>query len=83
MNTQPSENLTRLRPLHKWHEQHVKHGGSVFPTYASLKWFVRQRRDDLLASGVLIPGKGGRPNLVTPLFGDAVYKILFKGVKPE
>ena len=83
MNAQPSESLTKLRPLHKWHEQHVRYGGSVFPTYAALKWFVRQRREDLLASGVFIPGKGGRPNLVTPQFGDAVYKILFKGITPE
>ena len=40
MNAQPSESLTKLRPLHEWHEQHVRHRGSVFPPYVSLNQLV-------------------------------------------
>ena len=75
--------LTRLRPIHRWHEYHVQQGGSLFPTFASLKWFVRNHKVSLQEAGVLVPGKGSRCTLVTSKFGFAVYDILVRGKKPD
>ena len=49
----------------------------MFPTFTSLKWFIRQYGDELENAGVLLRGKGGRTNLVTPDFGKVVYTIFF------
>ena len=50
--------LTSLRPLHDWHKNHIKKGGVLFSTYASLKWFIRQHGDELADAGVLLRGSG-------------------------
>jgi hypothetical protein len=70
--------LNHLRPIQDWYEFHKEQGGKVFPTFASLQWFVRQHRDSLVDAEVLIPGKGSRRTLVTAEFGPKVYEILFK-----
>ncbi|EED36562.1 hypothetical protein NOR51B_2514 [Luminiphilus syltensis NOR5-1B] len=70
--------LTRLIPLYRWHEMHVASGAAIFLTFASLQWFIRQNKEALVREEVMIPGRGGRVTLVTPLFGDACYRILMK-----
>ncbi len=72
-----NQRLSSLRPLYEWHEHHLKRGGVLFPTFTSLKWFVRQHGDELEKAGVLLRGKGGRTNLVTLDFGKVVYTIFF------
>lgn len=73
-----NKRLTSLRPLYEWHASHLKQGGLLFPTYSSLKWFIRRHRDELRNAGVLLQGTGSRTNLVTPEFGKTVYKIFFE-----
>ena len=70
--------LTRLKPLRDLYEYHERKGGVLFPTYSSLTWFVRQHGDQLVNAGVLLRGRGGRPSLVTPDFGKAVYDTFFR-----
>jgi hypothetical protein len=69
--------LTELKPLYEWHECHALKGGVLFPTYSSLRWFVRQHGDELVDAKVLIRGKGGRPSLVTPDFGKVAHRLFF------
>ena len=69
--------LTSLRPLFEWHAHHLRQGGVLFPTYSSLKWFIRQHGEELRNAGVLLSGAGSRTNLVTPDFGKCVYQIFF------
>lgn len=57
----------------EWVEQH---GGSVFRTHGAFEWFVRQHRDELLASGELIVRKGAGGTLIGPRFGEVVAEIL-------
>ena len=47
--------LRELRPIKMWHGLHVERGGVVFPTLASLEWFLRTHRDNLIRSGEFIP----------------------------
>ena len=72
------DELTMLKPLYEWYEYHERKGGVLFPTYSSLKWFVRQHGDQLVDAGVLLRGRGGRPSLVTPDFGKTVYNTFFR-----
>jgi len=72
------DELTMLKPLYEWYEYHERKGGVLFPTYSSLTWFVRQHGDQLVDAGVLLRGRGGRPSLVTPDFGKAVYNTFFR-----
>lgn len=78
MNDSYNTRLTSLRPLYEWHLHHLERGGVLFPTYASLKWFIRQHGDELVEAEVLLRGKGGRASLVTPDFGRVVYKLFFE-----
>ena len=71
-----NEQLNELTALHKWFVTHKRHGGQVFPTFASLKWFVRQHKVVLVDAEVLVPGKGSRSTLVTSGFGQKVYELL-------
>ena len=68
--------LRELRPIKMWHGLHVERGGVVFPTLASLEWFLRTHRDNLIRSGEFIPGRGGRPSLVGPGFDAVVLREL-------
>ena len=76
MTASDTTTLTQLRTLKAWHAVHVESGGAVFPTYASLQWFIRINYQELVCSKVLIPGKGGRSSLVTPAFDGSVFRIL-------
>ena len=46
--------LSKLRPLYEWHAHHMRRGGTLFPTYSSLKWFIRQHQNELINAGVLV-----------------------------
>ena len=76
MTSSNSTTLNELRTLKAWHAAHVESGGVVFPTYASLQWFIRTNQQTLIHKQVLIPGKGGRASLVTPAFDMTVLELL-------
>ena len=71
-----NEQLNELVALNNWFVTHKRHGGQVFPTFASLQWFVRQHNVALVDAEVLVPGKGSRSTLVTSGFGQKVYELL-------
>lgn len=68
--------LSDLIPLRSWQLRHRADGGLLFPTFASLEWFVRQNRNELVDSGVLIPQRGSRGSLVTPDFDSVVLQLI-------
>jgi hypothetical protein len=68
--------LSDLTTIRSWQRQHAADGGELFPTFASLEWFVRQNRDELVRSGALIPQRGSRGSLVTPKFDRVVLQLL-------
>ena len=76
MNGNPS--ITQYVTAKTWHEQHRSHGGEVFPTLSSLSWFIRTRKEDLTAEGVLILGRGSRPNLLPKDFGSCAAKLFIQ-----
>ena len=49
--------------------------GSVFRTHASLEWFVRSHRPELIERGVYIPRPGRAGSLVSPDFGRVALDI--------
>ena len=49
--------------------------GRLFPTFASVEWFVRQHRRELIALGVYVPRAGRAGSLVRPDFGDVALDI--------
>lgn len=54
----------------------AEQGGDIFPTVGSFEWFVRQHRDELMASGELIIRRGSGGSLVGPNFGRLAIAIL-------
>ena len=76
MTQRDSQTLNQLRTLKAWHAAHVESGGVVFPTYASLQWFIRTNYQALMQTKVFIPGKGGRATLVTAAFDVTVLELL-------
>jgi hypothetical protein len=66
--------LSELKPLRRWVED--GDGGDAFNQYHKIDWFIRNHRDELLQTETLFPGSGGRPTLVSPVFSEAVEKIL-------
>ena len=78
MNQNNNLKLSKLRPLYDWHTHHMRRGGTLFPTYSSLKWFIRQHQNELINAGVLVVGASGRAKLVTPDFGREVYRTFFE-----
>ena len=49
---------------------------SVFATEASFRWFVRQHRDELIASGQFIARRGRAADIVGPAFDAVVLELL-------
>lgn len=43
-----------------------------------LSWFIRTRKEDLAAEGVLILGRGSRPNLLAKDFDSCAAKLLIQ-----
>lgn len=70
--------ITQYVTAKTWYERHRSHGGEVFPTLSSLSWFIRTRKEDLAAEGVLILGRGSRPNLLAKDFDSCAAKLLIQ-----
>lgn len=51
-------------------------GAGAFPSFASLEWFIRHHRAELMESGQLIGRRGSSGTLIGPKFGDLVLDIL-------
>lgn len=68
--------LSDLMSLRTWHAEHVADGGKLFRTFASLEWFIRHNREQLVTSGALLPQRGSRRTLVTPDFDEVVLRLL-------
>jgi hypothetical protein len=68
--------LTDLTELRAWVE--AGRGGPAFNRMDKINWFVRAHREELMAAGVLIPGVGSRPTLVTAAFDELVERILIR-----
>lgn len=43
-----------------------KHGGAFFPTRASFDWMIKKHREELVARGAVILGRGRSGTLVHP-----------------
>jgi hypothetical protein len=56
----------------------TRRGGKLFSTFASLEWFVRQHRAELIRSGEYIVRRGNAGSLVGPGFDRVVLEILRK-----
>jgi hypothetical protein len=66
--------VNELRTAKDWLEN--DHDGTVFPTFSSLGWFIRQNRARLIESGQFFPGVGRMTHMVGPEFGLVVTDIL-------
>jgi len=51
-------------------------GAGAFPSFASLEWFIRHHRAELVESRQLIVRRGSSGTLIGPKFGDLVLDIL-------
>lgn len=65
--------INGLRQATRWRKEVA---GEVFSTDSAWEWFKRHHRDELVASGELIPGRGRRGDLVGPGIGTVVVGIL-------
>ena len=70
--------LRESKSLAKWQAEHLAVGGEIFPTLASLQWFVRQNKIELQAHNAIIPGKGSRATMITPYFEEVATELLFE-----
>lgn len=66
--------LAKFITLREWIES--GQGAPAFERYDQMAWFLRSHRDELIQSGTFIPGRGNRPTLVTPHFGNILARIL-------
>ncbi len=74
-----SETVLRgSKSLAKWQAEHLAVGGEIFPTLASLQWFIRQNKDELQAHNAIIPGKGSRATMLTPYFEKVTTELLLE-----
>jgi hypothetical protein len=67
---------TDLSEFIDWREWLTRTGNPVFPTRASLEWFLREHRQELIDSGEFLPGAGNRSHLLGPKFGALVVDVL-------
>lgn len=51
-------------------------GGSVLTSPCAVRWALRQHSRALISAGVVIPGAGRRPTLVSAALADAYIEIL-------
>lgn len=72
-DTPHAPEIARFRGRFAWRRDH---GGDLFPSDASLEWFIRRHRDRLIASGQLLLRHGRGGNLVGPRFGDVALEIM-------
>ena len=72
----PTTLLHESRSLATWQAEHLALGGELFPTLASLQWFIRQNRTELETQKAIIPGKGSRGTMLTPNFDRITISLL-------
>ena len=77
----PTTLLHDSRSLATWQAEHLASGGEVFPTLASLQWFIRQNRTELETQKAIIPGKGSRGTMLTPNFDQITIGLLISAEK--
>lgn len=73
MENQAKPSLTSFRSARIWVEEF---GGDIFPTFASLEWFIRKHRKELVRSGQYLPRKGSAGALVGPRIEEVVISII-------
>jgi len=78
VNMKPQAVLHHSRSIIKWQAEHLAFGGELFPTLASLHWFIRQHRVELETKQAIIPGRGSRATMLTPLFEHVTAELLVK-----
>ena len=67
-------NVQTLSSVAEWH---LAHGGALFRTRASVDWLIKKHRHELIAAGVLLPGKGRAGSLVDgERFGAVALEIV-------
>lgn len=74
MHTNPKKiDLGQYRRARKWQRDNPS---DIFPTWATLEWFIRQHRQELIASGQLIVRRGSSGTLLGPQFEHVVLDIM-------
>lgn len=67
-----------LSAVENWRDfQKSPDGARLFPGLESLRWFIREHRDDLIQAGVMVKIRG-QWHMVRPEFDNAVINILSK-----
>jgi hypothetical protein len=70
----PASELAGYTPVDDWLDRYA---GPFFPTRASLDWFIKRNRDELVERGALIPRQGRSGSLVSvERMPKAVIEIL-------
>ncbi len=68
-----NSDLSQFQTARSWL---AKRPNPIFRTMASLEWFIRQNRDELIQSGEMIVRRGSAGTLVGPGFDAVVMRIL-------
>ncbi len=67
---------SKVRDFVRTRDWQKKNGGSLFPTFSSLEWFIRSHYRELVASGEFIPRRGSQGSLIGIGFDTVVVNIL-------
>ncbi len=78
-----TNSLTGFLSARRWHERHLDEGGEFFPTYSSLIWFIRTKKQCLLRRNAIVAGRGSRPNFLSENFDRAALDILMSSEASE
>jgi hypothetical protein len=78
MDKEPQQEASTLAGWMPTSEWAVAHAGRFFPTKASLDWFIKQHRRELIETDALIPREGRAGSLVSidrfPKVALAIFK---------
>jgi len=81
VDTMEAPNLCSYQSVADWRERNA---GPFFPSRASLDWFIKLHRSELVERGALIPGRGRGASLVEPvIFARAVVEIFSKQARED
>ncbi|MGB5834623.1 MAG: hypothetical protein WBG92_21915 [Thiohalocapsa sp.] len=78
-----SDQFDRINDFKPWRAWVTDDAESVFPTFSSFEWFVRQHREQLIESGQYIPRRGPCGSLAGPGLGAVVLGILRDEARQE
>lgn len=68
--------LSDFKTIAIFQKEHVSENGVLFPTIASLQWFIRCYKTELIEAQALISGRGSRPTLLSPIFESVALDLL-------